>query len=166
MTPTSDGKWTYKVIHQFTGGKGGSDPVLGLALDESGTLYGVAAFGGQFGGGAFYKLTPGIGDKWTYRVLHHFNGAKDGADSQGLLARDAAGNFYGSTALDGVYGRGTIFKIAPNPDGTWKFSVLYSFGTEADYVLPGVIVDTTGNVYGISVGGGTYGAGMVFEITP
>jgi len=46
--------------------------------------------------------------------------------------------------------------------------VLYSFGNGTDGTYPhaGLIFDAAGNLYGTATGGGTYGDGAVFELTP
>jgi uncharacterized repeat protein (TIGR03803 family) len=65
---------------------------------------------------------------------------------------DSAGNLYG-LAGGGVNRGGTIFKI--DPDGTE--TILYSFGTSATDVwapVGSLIVDSAGNLYGASIGGG------------
>src|SRR5580700_640347 len=47
-------------------------------------------------------------------------------------------------------------------------SVLYSFGNGTDGANPGgnLIFDASGNLYGTTVSGGTYGRGSVFELSP
>jgi uncharacterized repeat protein (TIGR03803 family) len=48
-----------------------------------------------------------------------------------------------------------------------KEKVLWSFGNGTDGSLPvGGIMDTTGNLYGTTYGGGAYGLGTVFQLTP
>jgi len=46
--------------------------------------------------------------------------------------------------------------------------VLHSFGhgTDGQYPYAGLISDAAGNLYGTTVSGGTYGDGMVFELSP
>lgn len=168
LTSTSNGNWTYRVIHKFTGGKGGSDPsVAGLAFDDKGNLYGTTEDAGAYSAGVFFKLTPGANDKWTYRVLHQFKSSRDGGNPNRHLFRDAAGNFYGTTGNGGTYGYGTVYKMGSNPDGTWTFSVLYNFaGSDGAIPSSGPIPDGAGNFYGITEQGGAFGAGAVYEITP
>ncbi|HEY2446670.1 MAG TPA: choice-of-anchor tandem repeat GloVer-containing protein, partial [Rhizomicrobium sp.] len=64
----------------------------------------------------------------------------------------------------GVYGCGTVFKLAP--DGTE--TVLHSFKTGSNGANPtaGLVADGAGNLYGTTSDGGAYGYGTVFEVTP
>jgi hypothetical protein len=48
-----------------------------------------------------YKLAPEADGKWTYTVLHKFDGS-DGAQPLGGLIFDAKGNLYG-TAYNVLY---------------------------------------------------------------
>ena len=81
-----------------------------------------------------------------FKILHVFKGA-DGANPLGGLIFDAAGNLYGTTAgggssstectSPGLNGCGIVFKLAPNPDGTWTESVLHTFsGADGDGIAP------------------------------
>jgi uncharacterized repeat protein (TIGR03803 family) len=56
LTPTSNGKWKYTVLHRFTGrdGNGPGD----LIIDSKGNLYGTAVAGGIYGYGVAFELTP------------------------------------------------------------------------------------------------------------
>ena len=167
LTPTAEGKWTYKVIHKFIGGKGGADPsISGLIFDDNGALYGTTEHQGAYNSGVFYRLTPSANDKWSYRVLHQFK-KSDGLYPNGRLVRDATGALYGTACQGGAYDYGTVYKMTPNADGTWTFSVIYVFsGPDGGASLGGLLTDAAGNLYGSSVVGGTYGYGTVFEITP
>ena len=87
------------------------------------------------------------------------------------LIFDAAGNLYGTTtAGGGVDGNGTVFKLTPNANGSWTESVLYSFSSfkkgDGDEPGSGLIFDAAGNLYGTTFGGGAYGPGAVFRLTP
>jgi uncharacterized repeat protein (TIGR03803 family) len=168
LTPTSDGKWTHKLLHRFTGGKAGSDPATNsLVLDRQGNLYG-ALEGGAYGYGLLYRLAPSVGGKGvTYQVLYRFKGLQDGSNPGGGMVFDAAGNLYGPTLYGGAYGYGVVFKLTPNQDGSWTESVIHNFsGTDGANPARALISDPAGNFYGITTFGGAYGAGTVYEITP
>jgi uncharacterized repeat protein (TIGR03803 family) len=100
----------------------------------------------------------------TFKILHTFTWART---PEGNLILDAAGNLYGTTYNGGGHGLGTVFKLKPNPDGLyWRVSILHSF-TGTDGANPyGVIFDASGNLYGTTYGGGAYGGGTVFELSP
>lgn len=54
---------TESVLHSFTGGSDGASPMAGLAMDESGNLYGTAQGGGascysKYTCGVVFKITP------------------------------------------------------------------------------------------------------------
>ena len=53
----SDGGWTYTSLHDFTGGGDGCCPASSLAFAANGNLYG-AAFGGAYGNGVVFEITP------------------------------------------------------------------------------------------------------------
>jgi len=85
---------------------------------------------------------------------------------------DKAGNLYGTTRGDGVYGFGSVFKLTPS-SGTWIYTSLHDFtgGTDGANPYGGVILDPNGNFYGTTAAGGNLsacsgGCGVVFKITP
>jgi len=107
--------------------------------------------------------------KYKYRVLHKFTGPPDGAGPNGSLIVDKAGNLYGTTVNGGLgeVGDGTVFKLTPNPDGTWTETVLYVFnGSYGNGPGSGLIFDNAGNLYGTTGFGGAYNSGVVFKLTP
>jgi len=58
LTPQSSGKWKETVLHNFTGGNDGGQPLGGLVQDRAGNLYGTASTGGKYGYGVAFKLVP------------------------------------------------------------------------------------------------------------
>jgi uncharacterized repeat protein (TIGR03803 family) len=108
----------------------------------------------------------------TENVLYNFtfnNNGADGIDPVASLIFDASGNLYGTTNQGGTYNDGTVFELTPQVGGVWTETVLHSFqGT--DGAGPGrnggLIFDAAGNLYGMATGGGAYGYGTVFELTP
>jgi uncharacterized repeat protein (TIGR03803 family) len=165
------GKWTEKILHDFSGVNGdGNGPQYNLAFDPSGNLYGTTLSGGSFGGGMVFELTPTAKGLWVETKVHSFEGGSgDGYYPNAGLTLDASGNLYGTTSLGGAYNHGTVFKLMPGIGGEWATKVLYSFGASAtDGVDPmaGVIFGAVGNLYGNTSGGGTSGYGTVFELAP
>lgn len=57
MTPGANGKWTYTVLHRFTG-VAGFDPEAGLTIDSKGNLFGTTVAGGAGGYGVVFEITP------------------------------------------------------------------------------------------------------------
>jgi len=80
---------------------------------------------------------------------------------------DGSGNLYGTADYDSGCGCGVIYKLAPGPKGRWKYTVLHTF-RGSDGALPegNLVLDDKGNLYGGTALGGTYGFGVVFQLTP
>lgn len=110
----SGGGWTEQVIHDFTNGNDGSDSLTSPIIDAEGNLYGAAAGAGKGGYGTVFKMTPGSGGSWTFKVLYSFTGGADGGNPvDDRLVIDPAGFLYGTTDEYGDFGFGTVFKIKP-----------------------------------------------------
>ncbi|MEI9929196.1 MAG: choice-of-anchor tandem repeat GloVer-containing protein [Rhizomicrobium sp.] len=158
------GKGKEAVLHSFAGGADGAIPNGGVLLDASGALFGTTTAGGASGSGTVFRINGK-----NESVLYSFAGGVDGADPQAALAMDTVGNLYGTTAQGGTSNSGTVFElVAPKKkSGRWKEIVLYSFGTSSDGATPvsGVMLDSTGNLYGTTSLGGDYGYGTVFKLS-
>ena len=148
---------TLSVVHSFTGGNDGADPVDGFTMSATGTLYGTASSGGGSGYGVVFKVTG----KGSETVLHSFAGGSDGATPNGGMVRDAGGALFGTTAAGGASGSGTVFRVKGA-----KEAVLYSFagGTDGANPQAGLVMDAAGNLYGTTSLGGSAGNGTVFEL--
>ena len=100
------------------------------------------------------------------KVLHSFNNT-DGSNPESKLIADPDGNLYGTTAGGGANGMGCVFKLSLTANKSWMETVLYSFsGPDGSYPSAGVVRDQAGNLYGTTDGGGTFGLGVVFELSP
>jgi uncharacterized repeat protein (TIGR03803 family) len=179
VTPGS--AWTENILYNFTGVNNNQDGELpngGLAIDPSGNLYGVAAYGGTggcvlFGGvagcGIVYQLTPPAAPDgaWTEATIYSFQGGADGQLPSGSLTLDVSGNLYGATTYGGGFGScnepyyqncGTIFELTPpsTRGGAWTEKVLYSFKSGTDGAIPfgGLVLDKHGILYGTTLVGG------------
>ena len=161
MTPSG----TVTVLYSFTAGNDGGYPAAGLVQGTDGNFYGTTRTGGAHCCGTVFKVTP----QGTLTTLYSFGGSDGGVVYAPLfLASD--GNFYGVTSKDGPYGGGTAFKITPS--GT--LTTIYDFCsqnhglncTDGTEPLGGLVQATDGNFYGTTQGGGDYGFGTVYQLTP
>jgi uncharacterized repeat protein (TIGR03803 family) len=135
--------------------------------------------------GTVFKLTPTKSGEWNETILHSFNCTEGNDDSDGCnpysyLIFDRAGNLYGTTNRGGggdfttfcQNGCGTVFKLAPNSDGTWTESLIHTFprgkgGTpDGQNRYAGLVIDSAGNLYGTTYIGGHDDAGLIFRLTP
>ncbi len=175
---------TFTVLHTFSGGADGATPLSGVTMDRAGNLYGMAWYGGYYGGdcgdlggcGTAFKMSP-HGSGWSFNVLYTFQGGYDGAIPDGeVLAPN--GLIYGLTGRGGIgdcdQGTcGTAFKLSPPTSVCksvlcpWTETVLYRFNGTSDGAIPvgNPIFDGAGNLYGATRVGGL-GWGTVFELTP
>jgi len=113
------------------------------------------------------SMTVAAAQAQTLTTLLTFNGQTDGAYSSSGLVAGKGGNFYGTTQAGGIYNfnGGTVFRV--NRAG--HETVLHSFCARtncADGSTPygGVILDSSGNLYGATSGGGAHGFGAVFQL--
>lgn len=102
------------------------------------------------------------------KVLASFSGTTNGSKPQCILAMDAHGNLYGTTATGGNFGAGLVFKVTPHGGGVWTEETIFNFDALANGVGPtgGVVLDLAGNIYGTTESGGAFGLGTAFELSP
>ena len=171
LRPGTNGTWTAKVLHSFNfNGEDGFLPEAALIFDEKGNLYGTTSDGGAYNNGTAFELIPTNSGKWTEKVLHSFDHNTDGGSVlfAGLVF-NAKRNLYGTTYVGGAYSFGTVFKLIPEKNGEWTEKVLHAFnpnGEDGLFSTAGIILDKSGNLYGVTNAGGSSGNGVVFEISP
>jgi len=168
LTP-SGGTWMETTLYSPTNNGEGQTPSGGVILDNSGNMYGVFTGGGSNGGGAVYELSPS-GSGWSMQYLYAFSGQNGGAAAVGGLIFDPLDNLYGATAAGGVHSGGMVFQLTPDSSG-WIFNLLYSFPSPTCTTggcgpQDRLMMDAAGNLYGTSWGGGAYGFGSVFRLSP
>jgi uncharacterized repeat protein (TIGR03803 family) len=141
---------------------GGAYPYGPLVLDADGNIYGAAYSGGGFGYGTVFRISP----DGQQQILHSFNpNAGDGTAPTGGLVVDQHGNLYGTTTAGGTYNDGTVFEMTAK--GAYR--ILYSFGANPnDGNTPSspVTVGADGDVYGVTLLGGSFNIGTAFKLTP
>jgi len=171
LSPTKAGGWSEKVLHHFAyNGTDGIYPYAGLVLDAEGNIYGTTGNGGTFDAGTVFELSPAGDGTWAETILHSFvENGREGVSPWSSLIADSSGNFYSTTAGGGVYGFGTVFEISKTAAGSWSLTTLYNFnynGQDAVQPYTGLAFDQQGNLYGATTGGGVYGYGALYELSP
>lgn len=158
---SSDGAET--ILHTFyTVASDGAYPFGPVVLDKKGNIYGTTTSGGKYGYGVVYKISV----DGTETILHSFDPKTgDGVEPFSGPTMDAQGNLYGTTTIGGSHNSGAVFELSAKG----VYSVLYSFGSHANdgnTVDSPVTVDAEGNLYGVTVLGGSSNNGIVFKLTP
>src|ERR1035441_7371112 len=121
---------TLTTLYSFCSQSGcpdGYSPYAGLVQATNGDLYGTTYFGGTGNGGTIFKIAPGGTLTTLYSFCSQTNCADGGGPYAGLV-QATSGDFYGTTALGGTGGWGTVFKITPG--GT--LTTLYSFCSQTN----------------------------------
>src|SRR5579862_402629 len=156
------------VLANFGGSPDGANPESRLT-SYGGNLYGTT-HGGGLGTGTVFELTPDGSGGWNENVIYNFcslSSCADGANpTYSYVIFDSSGNLYGTAYAGGANGYGAVFELSPSGD-SWTEKVLYSFANTPDGANPvnGLIVDSSGNLYGTTWSGGKSGNGTVYELT-
>jgi uncharacterized repeat protein (TIGR03803 family) len=160
----------YSVIYSFPtipGGFAGRYPAL---LYAGGLFWGVSTYGGLTSPACVKSATDvGCGfvftiDPATHKasIVYSFSGGADGGEPSASLIYQK-GILYGTTALGGAAGDGTIFKITP---ATHAESVVHNFkGGTSDGATPfASLLYDKGKFYGTTLAGGNAGKGTLFAV--
>lgn len=156
----------FTVIHAFNTNDG-HEP-YGAPLLVGNTLYGTTLIGGGSafnpGGGTIYKVDV---NGANFATLHTFTYAlaSNSTNSDGTYPWPSpilVGNkLYGTTAVGGTYGNGTIYSI--NLDGS-GFTVLYAFPDGGNNDSCAKLVASGTKLYGTTRYGGANSKGRIFSI--
>jgi uncharacterized repeat protein (TIGR03803 family) len=120
--------------------------------------------------GTIFKITP----SGTLTTLYTFGATVGtGWGPMAGLVQGSDGNFYGTTAYGGnecpgdqAVFCGTIFKITPAGALTQLYTFCAQPGCPDGSYPSGLVQGSDGDFYGAAAGGGAYGYGTVFKITP
>jgi uncharacterized repeat protein (TIGR03803 family) len=104
-----DSTGSLTTLHSFSGSPGdGANPVAGLVQGSDGNFYGTTALGGTHSRGTVFSIDAA----GSLTTLHSFSGSPgEGALPFAGLVQGSDGNFYGTTALGGTHGAGTVFNL-------------------------------------------------------
>lgn len=173
------GAQNFQVIYNFTGGADGASPSTGLTMDGLGNIYGTAFGGGAQGYGTIFSL-DNDGGGWSIAPIYTFQAGSDGAGPNGALVIGPDGALYGSTSAgggggcvngSGYRGCGTVYSLRPPGRApttaiyNWSSNILHRFSTtDGSYPQGALTFDSSGNIYGTTVGGGSAGFGLIYEL--
>ncbi len=158
-----------RTVFLFTNGSNSlPDGATGpLAQGVDGNFYGTTKYGGGFGVGSVFKLTP-AGEVTILASFTgpYFTGTNGGFPTAGVVQGND-GNFYGTTSggLQPYYGTvtATVFKITPEG----ALTTLADFDPTNDTAeTPGLTLGSDGNFYGTTTTGPGQGSGTAFKVTP
>jgi uncharacterized repeat protein (TIGR03803 family) len=105
-------KGTLTTLYQFCSQSNcpdGANPVAGLVLGTDGNYYGTTTFGGAYGDGTIFRITP----TGTLTTLYNFcsqSNCEDGSNPWGVF-QATSGTFYGSTSQGGSHNDGTVYSL-------------------------------------------------------
>jgi uncharacterized repeat protein (TIGR03803 family) len=155
-------------------GQDGQFPAAALIMDAAGDLFGTTEAAlfhpaeppSGTGDGTVFELVKNGSGGFTFTTLVSFNGA-DGSDPQAGLIMDARGDLFGTTAMGGANGAGTVFEIAKTSTGYAGTPItLASFnGSNGDSPAGGLVANAAGDLFGTTNFGGANKVGTVFELS-
>jgi uncharacterized repeat protein (TIGR03803 family) len=158
---SSGGTWT--TLYTFTGGNDGANPSAGLVQGSDGNFYGTTWAGGGTSlltdNGTVFKISS----NGALTTLYSFPDGNDGAYPKAGLLQGSDGNFYGTAFGGGTNGAGTVFKISTS--GAWTSLHTFTGANDGGNPSASLLQGSDGNFYGTTTGGGTNGAGTVFQIS-
>jgi uncharacterized repeat protein (TIGR03803 family) len=158
---------TFTMLASFTGGDGDALNLQGLIQATDGNYYGATQYGGQYGHGVVFQVTPAGNLTAIHDFCSDLAKCKDGShpETGPVLGQD--GNLYGTTGNGGsTTDSGTFFKVTLGG----KLTTLYRFCLvrpcpDGQYPV-GLFLASNGNFVGASFSGGDFHYGTIFEISP
>ncbi len=152
------GSTTITPLASFNGANG-TTPFSGVTIDSSGNLFGTTYYGGDNGVGTVWELPHGSA---AISTLATFNGT-NGTNPNGPLALDSSGNLFGTAVGGGANGDGAVWEL---PHGTATLTDIAAFNGAGNGTTPeaGLILDSSGNLFGTAYQGGSANDGTVWEI--
>ena len=171
--------WAETVLHDFCAlpACGDGESPGALTQDSAGNLLGFSEADQNSCAvlndcSLLFQFTAG--SAWREHVLHRFckkDDCRDGSLPE-MPILSPSGDVFGATSYGGGHdidddgkGGGTVFRRGST------FGVLYRFCrqpacADGEYPRPNIIVDSAGNIFGLTQRGGPHGSGVVFELTP
>lgn len=124
----------------------------------NGILYGMTMFGGTCDAGILFRIDT---TSFSFEKIADFNKAPEGRNVKSSLTLASDRNLYGMASEGGKYNKGTLFRMDPRLK---KFVRVADFnGTNGSNPCGGLLQASNGKLYGLTLYGGQYGKGVLFE---
>ncbi|HEX4080739.1 MAG TPA: choice-of-anchor tandem repeat GloVer-containing protein [Rhizomicrobium sp.] len=150
----------FQVVHDFTNGTDGGVPPYTMVLDKKGRLVGTASQGGADDAGVVFRMAHGKSG-WSLTPLYNFSGS-DGQPGWGVTLDKST--IYTNATYDAVFGGACGSALQINHG---QGVLMWTFTEDKDGCPTGnLVLDRSGNAYGVTQIGGPNGWGAVFELSP
>jgi len=168
---------TLNTLYSFGHNELGYQPYAGVTVGPGGALFGTTPYGGAWGIGAAYELTPPAspGGAWTYVLLHSFNPSDgEGPPPAGVAPTlGPSGVLYSVTEYSNA-GNGSVFQLLPPGLSSthWRdvtllaFAGMDGFGPGGDGPGGAPAFGPGGALYGTTTVGGAVGSGALYRLVP
>jgi uncharacterized repeat protein (TIGR03803 family) len=146
-----------------------ADCYSGVVVDQSGNLYGVTSSGGTNNEGALFEVAAG-----SNSIINLFSfsfSGTNGLEPFGALTLGTDGNLYGTAESGGGPGNlgyGSVFEF--NTVANSMTTLAWFNDADGSNPTSGIALDSSGDIFGTTefgganLGGGSTGAGTVWEI--
>src|SRR6266496_414251 len=155
---------TFTVLAEFNGTNGSIYP-LGVVQATDGNFYGVTRFGGAYGKGNVFKVTP-TGELTSIYSFCSQSNCPDGFDPEPSPILGSDGKLYGTTAGGGPANGGTVYRITLNGTLTTHYSFCTTSACLDGGAPTGILQAADGNFYGTTSVRGKFNRGTLFQIIP
>jgi uncharacterized repeat protein (TIGR03803 family) len=172
--PTTQGT-VFEIVNTETGyattatnivefnGTDGATLFGGLIADTAGDLYSTTEYGGEYGQGTVFEIPYSGGYSNTPTTLADFQFTTHNlpppytglAGPNTTLVADTAGDLFGTTPVTAPYNGGAIYEIPKSGETDATPTILYSFDSGVVVPVGGLLIDTAGDLFGVTgVAGG------------
>ncbi len=178
LTPGPNGNWTKTTLHTFNPGlrpADGAAPDQDLLVDKSGNVWGTTSASGANGTGTLFELVKPAakGGAWSFRTVLALPVFQTSNGGSNALAFDSKGNLYGvsTTGCRDPQGCGDFWQVTAKTlkGGPTPVRLLGTVPFSLGATPEGLAIDTAGNLFGTTYGGGSTAAtqyGTVWELSP
>ena len=157
---------TFQLLVSFSGNiNTPAEPTGKLVFDSSGNLYGTSVEGGNLAVGMYGTVFELTAPSYTTVTLLTAMGQGNQLEEPfGGVVFGADGNLYGTTTQGGI-GLGSVYELSGSGLTILTRISSTSYGPLGVSPSDALSEDASGNLYGETVGGGTYNFGTIFEIS-